>query len=111
MDWTSTWLVAEFLGTATWIWLVFATVVVGLLAFDLGVLHKDDRAIGVGESLLLSAGYIGAAVAFGAWLWWMKDATPAARCGRPARRRGCCRRRLEGVRVRVRQVIALRHGS
>jgi tellurite resistance protein TerC len=75
MDWTSTWLAGEFLGTATWIWLVFVTVVVGLLAFDLGVLHKDDRAIGVGESLLLSTGYIGAAVAFGAWLWWMKGAT------------------------------------
>ena len=75
MDWTSTWLAGEFLGTATWIWLVFVTVVVGLLAFDLGVLHKDDRAIGVGESLLLSTGYIGAAVAFGAWLWWMKGAS------------------------------------
>ena len=75
MDWTSTWLAGEFLGTATWIWLVFVTVVVGLLAFDLGVLHKDDRAIGVGESLLLSTGYIGAAVVFGAWLWWMKGAT------------------------------------
>ena len=72
MDWTSTWLAGEFLGTATWIWLVFVTVVVALLAFDLGVLHKDDHAIGVGESLLLSAGYIGAAVAFGVWLWWMK---------------------------------------
>jgi len=75
MDWTNALLAGEFLGTATWIWLVFAAVVVALLAFDLGVLHKDDRAIGVGESLLLSAGYIGAAVAFGAWLWWMKGAT------------------------------------
>jgi tellurite resistance protein TerC len=41
-----------------------------LLAFDLGVLHKDDREIGVRESLVLSAGYIGAALAFGAWVWW-----------------------------------------
>jgi tellurite resistance protein TerC len=72
MDWTSTWLAGEFLGTAAWIWLVFVTVVVALLAFDLGVLHKDDRAIGVGESLLLSTGYIGAAVVFGVWLWWIK---------------------------------------
>ena len=64
----------DVLGTATWIWLVFAGSVVALLAFDLGVLHKDDRAIGVGESLVLSAGYIGAAVAFGAWVWWMKGA-------------------------------------
>ena len=38
--------------------------------FDLGVLHKDDKAIGVRESLLLSAGYISAALIFGAWVWW-----------------------------------------
>jgi tellurite resistance protein TerC len=65
---------ADLFGTAAWIWLVFAALVVALLAFDLGVLHKDDHAIGIGESLLLSAGYIGAALAFGAWVWWMKGA-------------------------------------
>ncbi|MBL8317002.1 MAG: TerC family protein [Burkholderiaceae bacterium] len=64
----------ELLGTAAWIWLTFAALVVALLAFDLGVLHKDDHAIGVGESLVLSAGYIGAALAFGGWVWWMKGA-------------------------------------
>lgn len=41
-----------------------------LLAFDLGVLHKDDREIGVRESLLLSGGYISVAFLFGAWVWW-----------------------------------------
>jgi tellurite resistance protein TerC len=45
-------------------------IVVALLAFDLGVLHKDDHEIGVRESLLLSAGYIGVALLFGAWVWW-----------------------------------------
>ncbi len=63
-----------FLGTATWIWLVFASTVVTLLALDLGVLHKGDREIGVRESLLLSAGYISAATAFGAWVWWQLGA-------------------------------------
>jgi tellurite resistance protein TerC len=58
-----------FLGQATWLWLVFVSVVVTLLALDLGVLHRDDREIGIRESLLLSAGYIGAALLFGAWLW------------------------------------------
>ena len=38
---------ADFLGKAVWLWLVFAAVVVALLALDLGVLHKDDREIGV----------------------------------------------------------------
>ena len=61
---------SSFLGTAVWIWLVFVGVVVTLLALDLGVLHRTDREIGVKESLMLSAGYIGMAVVFGAWVWW-----------------------------------------
>jgi tellurite resistance protein TerC len=61
---------ADFLGKAVWLWLAFLGVVVVLLAFDLGVLHRDQHEIGVRESLLLSAGYIGVAVAFGAWVWW-----------------------------------------
>ncbi len=62
------------LGKAAWIWLVFAGVVLTLLALDLGVLHKDEREIEVKESLLLSAGYISVAVAFGAWVWWIMGA-------------------------------------
>ncbi|MEW6204549.1 MAG: TerC family protein [Pseudomonadota bacterium] len=61
---------ADFLGTATWIWLLFIGIVVALLAFDLGVLHKDEKEIEVKESLLLSAGYISAACLFGAWVWY-----------------------------------------
>ena len=61
---------ADFLGKPAWVWLTFVGIVVALLAFDLGVLHKDDKEIGVRESLLLSAGYIGAALIFGAWVWW-----------------------------------------
>jgi tellurite resistance protein TerC len=57
------------LGQAAWLWLVFAGVVTTLLALDLGVLHRSDREIGVRESLLLSAGYIGMALLFGAWVW------------------------------------------
>lgn len=69
MDALSSFLLNDFLGQATWLWLVFLTVVVGLLAFDLGVLHKDQREIEVAESLWLSAGYISAALIFGAWIW------------------------------------------
>jgi tellurite resistance protein TerC len=58
------------MGKPAWAWLAFVGIVVALLAFDLGVLHKDDREIGVRESLVLSAGYIGAALIFGAWVWW-----------------------------------------
>ncbi|MBI5276804.1 MAG: TerC family protein [Burkholderiales bacterium] len=61
---------ADFLGQAAWLWLAFIVIVVCLLAFDLGVLHKDEREIGVRESLWLSGGYVAVATVFGAWLWW-----------------------------------------
>ena len=51
-------------------WLAFMGIVVALLALDLGVLHKSDREIETKESLLLSAGYIGLGLLFGAWVWW-----------------------------------------
>ncbi len=70
MDFLIPFLTTDFLGKPAWVWLVFVSTVTALLAFDLGVLHKDDREIGVRESLLLSAGYIGAALLFGGWIWW-----------------------------------------
>ena len=70
MDALIPYLLTDFMGTPTWVWLSFVVIVVALLAFDLGVLHKDDKEIGVRESLLLSAGYIGVALLFGGWVWW-----------------------------------------
>jgi tellurite resistance protein TerC len=70
MDVLTSLFAATVLGKAAWIWLVFAGTVAVLLALDLGVLHKDDREIGIKESLLLSAGYISIALIFGAWVWW-----------------------------------------
>jgi len=70
MEALTAYLLAELLGKPAWIWLVFITIVVALLAFDLGVLHKDDHEIEVKESLFLSAGYISVALLFGAWVWW-----------------------------------------
>ena len=70
MDILIPFLSADFLGKPVWVWLTFVGIVVALLAFDLGVLHKEDKEIGVRESLLLSAGYISAALIFGAWVWW-----------------------------------------
>ncbi|MGE8658038.1 MAG: TerC family protein [Achromobacter sp.] len=65
---------ADFAGTPAWSWLLFIGIVIALLVFDLGVLHKEDREIGVRESLLLSAGYISAALLFGGWVWWQMGA-------------------------------------
>ena len=67
-------LFADWLGTPAWFWLSFAGLVLALTAFDLGVLHKEDREMGIGESLKLTAFYITIAMAFGAWVWVAKGA-------------------------------------
>ncbi len=59
-----------FLAKPLWLWLLFLTIVVALMVFDLGVLHRDDHELGVRESLKLSAFYIAIAVAFGGYIWW-----------------------------------------
>ncbi len=59
------------LGKPIWMWLGFHALVFGLLAFDLGLLHRDkDHEIGVKESLLLTAFYFTLGLIFGAWVWW-----------------------------------------
>jgi tellurite resistance protein TerC len=61
---------SEFLGKSLWLWGSFIAIVVLLLAFDLGVLHRKDRQIGVRESIALSVGYIVLALLYGVWVWW-----------------------------------------
>jgi tellurite resistance protein TerC len=63
-------LFGQFLGKPGWMWLAFLAIVTLLLVFDLGVLHREHREIKVGESLALSAGYIGLGLLFGGWVWW-----------------------------------------
>jgi tellurite resistance protein TerC len=63
---------ADFLGTPLYFWVAFITVVIALLAFDLGVLHKKTTEIPARESFKLYAGYVAIAAAFGAWVWWAR---------------------------------------
>lgn len=63
-------LMSGFLGKPVWMWLGFLAIIIALLAFDLGIWHKDDKEMGVSESLWLSAFYIAFAMAFGAYIWW-----------------------------------------
>ena len=62
------------LGTPVWFWLAFLAIVVVLTAFDLGFLHKEDKEMGISESLKLSAFYITIALLFGGWVWVAKGA-------------------------------------
>ena len=64
----------DWLGTPVWFWLSFGILVLALTAFDLGILHKEDREMGIAESLKLSAFYIGVAMLFGVWVWYAKGA-------------------------------------
>ncbi len=68
---------AEFLGTPLWLWSAFLALVVALLAFDLGILNRDDHEIGVAESLKLSALYIAIGVGFSGLVWYTIGAVPA----------------------------------
>lgn len=63
-------LYGDFLGTPSYFWLAFIGIVIALLVFDLGVLHKSDREIGARESFILYGGYMAVAFMFGAWVWW-----------------------------------------
>jgi tellurite resistance protein TerC len=61
----------EWLGKPVWMWLGFHALILGLLAFDLGLLHRDkDHEIGVKESLGLTAFYLTLGLMFGGWIWW-----------------------------------------
>jgi tellurite resistance protein TerC len=67
-------LFADWLGTPVWFWLSFLALVIGLTAFDLGVLNKEDKEMGIAESLKLSVFYISIAMLFGIWVWIAKGA-------------------------------------
>ncbi|MDQ0995145.1 tellurite resistance protein TerC [Phyllobacterium ifriqiyense] len=60
----------DWLGKPVWMWLSFFGLVLAILAFDLGVLHKENKEINVVESLKLSVLYISLGLAFGGWVWW-----------------------------------------
>ena len=63
-------LMAPFLGKPVWMWLAFLSIVILLLLFDLGVLHRQHRDITIRESLVLSTAYIALGLTFGIWVWW-----------------------------------------
>jgi tellurite resistance protein TerC len=51
-------------------WIAFTALIAGLLALDLGLLHRNQREIPVNEALWSTAGYIAIALCFNAWIYW-----------------------------------------
>jgi tellurite resistance protein TerC len=64
----------EWVGKPIWMWTGFIAIVLALLAFDLGVLNKENKEMGIQESLVLSGFYIGFAMLYGGAIWWAYDA-------------------------------------
>jgi tellurite resistance protein TerC len=69
-------LFVDVLGKPAWLWAFFLGLVLLLLVFDLGVLHRKDAELGIAESLRLSLFYILVAVAFGGFVWWWFGTRP-----------------------------------
>lgn len=63
----------ESFGAPIWAWGGFIALVLALMVFDLGVLHRKAHEIGIRESLYLSIFYLGLGVAFGGLLWIALD--------------------------------------
>ncbi|MCB1428401.1 MAG: TerC family protein, partial [Nitratireductor sp.] len=70
-------LATEVMGTAIWLWVGFLALVLGLMAFDLGILHKKSHVIGAKESLKLASFYVSLAFLFGIFLYFYKGADTA----------------------------------
>lgn len=70
MDMISAFLMGDFMGKSTWLWMCFFTLVAFLMWLDLGVLHRKQKEIGIKESLKFSAFYISVACLYGVWVWF-----------------------------------------
>lgn len=69
---------AQMAGTPLWMWGSFMALVFALLAFDMGVLTKNTKEIGVKQSLWLSAFYISLGLLFGIVVFYELGAAAAS---------------------------------
>ncbi|MGE0109339.1 MAG: TerC family protein [Bdellovibrionales bacterium] len=53
-----------------WMWLIFAVVVIALLAFDLGVMNRKDHEMSAKESILFSVFYISMGLLYDLWIYF-----------------------------------------
>lgn len=58
------------MGKPVWVWIAFIIIILSLMSFDLGVLHKKQQEIKIKESLWLSLFYIVFGVSYSLWIWF-----------------------------------------
>ena len=52
------------------LWGVFLSVLLLILALDLGVFHRKEHVIGTREAAAWTGTWVGLSLAFGTWVWW-----------------------------------------
>ncbi|MBX3486301.1 MAG: TerC family protein [Candidatus Paracaedibacteraceae bacterium] len=58
------------MGKPLWVWGTFIALILALMSFDLGILHKKQKEIKISESLWLSLFYITFGVSYSLWIWF-----------------------------------------
>ncbi len=66
-------LTGNFAGTPIWMWVGFLVIVLGLMAFDLGVLFRKAHVVSVRESIRLSMFYVSLALLFAVVVYFLRS--------------------------------------
>ena len=61
----------------TYMWVLFAVIVLGLLALDLGVFHRKSHTVRMREAMIWSAVWISLALVFNAFVYYTRGPVPA----------------------------------
>ncbi|MFA5122624.1 TerC family protein [Zavarzinia sp.] len=62
------------MATSPWVWAAFVAFVLGLIALDLGVLHRKAKAVSIAQAAWSSAAYIALAMVFAAGVFHFRSA-------------------------------------
>ncbi len=75
-------LLANALHESPLVWVVFSVIIVTMMAFDLGVLHRKAHIVSMREAWTMMAVWITLGLGFGAWVWYQFTQQFDAQVGR-----------------------------
>lgn len=55
-----------------WAWVIFGVTITGMLALDLGVFHKEEKAVSFREAVAWTIVWMVLSGAFGFFIWWLR---------------------------------------